>query len=466
MIVPVVLSGGSGTRLWPLSRPEQPKQLLAMIDERTMLRATIDRLAGIPEVADPVVVCNAGHGHLVASELDAAGFATDRVILEPEGRNTAPAVAAAATFLLEAAEDAILLVLPADHIIRDEGAFRDAVTIGAVQARGDRLVTFGIVPDYPETGYGYIRVGEPVDPPVSRIAEFVEKPDLAAAEEYLADGGYLWNSGMFVFGARRYLTELERFQPAIVKATTAAVAAANRDGALALDRAAFVESPSDSIDLAVMERTDGGVVVPLDAGWSDVGSWAALWDVAPRDAHGNVVVGDVRTVDTSGSYLRTESRLLAAIGLSDMVVVETADAVLVAPRDRAQDVKQIVDGLRGAARVEASRHLRRPTGFGTIEDLESSASSLVRRLTIAAGGETITRSRSGGPVHWIVTAGRGTAAVGDDSIDIRAGDAVAIATGVPHHLESTGSSPLEVVEIQIVGETADDTTVDIRKGDG
>ncbi len=413
-------------------------------------------------------MCNAGHGHLVASELDAAGFATDRIILEPEGRNTAPAVAAAASFLLESGEDAILLVLPADHIMRDENAFREAVSIGAKQANDDKLVTFGIVPDYPETGYGYIRVGETVDPEgtVRRIAEFVEKPDLATAEQYLADGGYLWNSGMFMFRARRYLIELERFQPEIVEAATAAVAAARRDGVLALDRAAFVESPSDSIDFAVMERTDAGVVVPLDAAWSDVGSWAALWDVAPRDAHGNVVVGDVRAVDTYGSYLRTESRLLAAIGLTDMVIVETADAVLVAPRDRAQDVKQVVDDLRGAARVEASRHLRRPTGFGTIEDLESSTTSLVRRLTIDVGGGTITRSRSGGPVHWIVTAGRGTATVDDEGIDIGAGDAVVIPTGVPHHLENNGSSPLEVMEIQIVGGAADDTTVDIRKGEG
>lgn len=338
-----------------------------MAEKRSMLRATLDRLEGIDDLTDPLVVCNADHHEHVAAELTAAGFDPRRIILEPIGRNTAPAAAAAAVLRLEVDGDDTLLVLPADHVIHDTAAFHEAIALGAAQAKADRLVTFGIVPDHPETGYGYIRLGSVVDSPVATIAEFVEKPDLATAEKYLASGDYLWNSGIFMFGARRYLEELKRFEPAMVEAVAAAVALADRDPVVSLDPENFGRSPSNSIDFAVMEHTMAGVVVPLDAGWSDVGSWNALWEIARHDDLGNVVVGDVSAIDTSGSYLRSESRLLAVIGLKDMIVVETTDAVLVVPRDRAQDVSRMVQDLKAAGRKETTTDRDPEPGSPSIE---------------------------------------------------------------------------------------------------
>lgn len=354
MIVPVILSGGSGTRLWPMSRPTLPKQLLAMVGDRTMLRSTIDRVVGLPDLVDPIVVCNVDHRHLVAAELSAAGHDPSRTILEPIGRNTAPAAAAAALVAAHSGgPDTLLLLLPADHVITDASAFRDVVAQGVPHAEQGALVTFGIVPTRPETGYGYIRTGAPVASG-SRIDRFVEKPDEATARAYVDDGGYLWNSGMFLFTAASYLNELATHQPPLLAAVEKAVDGASRNGGLLLDANAFASSPSTSIDYAVMEHTTQGVVIPLEAGWNDVGSWSALYDVSPQDAAGNVVVGDVTALDTTNSYLRSSGRLVAAVGLDSMFVVDTPDALVVGPLGRSQDVKGLVDELLEHDRSEAT----------------------------------------------------------------------------------------------------------------
>lgn len=352
-VVPVLMSGGAGTRLWPASRSDKPKQFLPLVDDRTMVRATLDRMAGL-DVEQPLVVANAAHMELVAMELASAGHDPSRVILEPFGRNTAPAAAVAALELTSDGEDPLMLLLPADHVIEDVAAFHSAVRTGCLLAAAGNLVTFGIVPTHPETGYGYIQTGAAVGDAAHKVAQFVEKPDLATATKYLEGGDYLWNSGMFVFRCSDYLSALDEFAPTIKEHCEQTMRAATRNHGLLLDATEFAETPADSIDYAVMERTSNAVVVPLDAGWSDVGSWTALWGIAARDDNGNAVVGDVTVTATSNSYIRSDSRLVTVAGLDNVVVVETADAVLVTTLDNAQSVKNIVDMLKDDNRVEAT----------------------------------------------------------------------------------------------------------------
>jgi mannose-1-phosphate guanylyltransferase/mannose-6-phosphate isomerase len=356
-LIPVILSGGSGTRLWPLSREQLPKQLLALTGERTMLQETAARLAGFPDVLGPIVVCNEAHRFLVAEQLREMQLAPSAILLEPVGRNTAPAIALAAHAALAAAgEDALLLVLPADHTLRDLAAFQAAIRLAAVAGEAGQLVAFGIVARSPETGYGYIRTEKGragMEGQVRPIVRFVEKPDIARAREFVASGEYFWNSGMFLFGARRFLDELARLAPDISEVCLRASANSVRDRDFTrVDAATFSECRSDSVDYAVMEKTRDAVMVPLDAGWSDVGSWAALHEVLPADEHGNVARGDVLLEDTQQCYVHADSRLVAALGLHDMVIVETADAVLVAPRARVQDVKKLVARIKAAGRHE------------------------------------------------------------------------------------------------------------------
>lgn len=362
-LVPVILSGGAGTRLWPLSRELLPKQLLALTGERTMLQETAARLEDFPGVTGPVVVCNEAHRFLVAEQLREMQLEPTAILLEPEGRNTAPAIALAAhAALTMLGEDVLLLVLPADHTLRDLSAFRAAIRAAVVAAGEGQLVAFGIVARSPETGYGYIRVekGRAENDPrgsaesgVRPIIRFVEKPDLPRAREFVASGEYFWNSGMFLFGARRFLDELARLAPDIAEVCTRASASSVRDRDFTrVDGATFAECRSESVDYAVMEKTRDAVMVPLDAGWSDVGSWAALHEVLPADEHGNVARGDVLLEDTHQCYVHADSRLVAALGLHDMVIVETADAVLVAPRARVQDVKKLVARIKAAGRDE------------------------------------------------------------------------------------------------------------------
>ncbi|MCP3973762.1 MAG: mannose-1-phosphate guanylyltransferase/mannose-6-phosphate isomerase [bacterium] len=447
MIVPVILSGGSGTRLWPLSRPKQPKQLLAMVDERTMLRATFDRLDGIPDMVDPWVVCNADHQSLVAKELFAAGFLPDNVILEPVGRNTAPAAAAAALLIAERNPDALMLLLPADHVMRDESAFHSAVVAAVELSASGKLATFGIVPNYPETGYGYIEIGDRIGDTVAEVAKFVEKPDYATAQDYIAAGNYLWNSGMFLFRVSRYIEELTKFAPEMTAAVQTAVDEADRSQGIVLDATAFASSPSDSIDFAVMEHTDSAVVVPLDAGWSDVGSWSAVWELAAVESADNVFVGDVAAVDVTGSYLRSESRLVAAIGVENLVVVETSDAVMVASRERSQDVKAMVELLRDRQRTEAESHRSVAEPWGSTEVLIDTGPFILRHITVEPNSAGhIHLAASDRPRTWIVAAGSGTLEVEGEPVDISSKSAE-IPPGAPVEVGVEGDNALEILEI-------------------
>jgi mannose-1-phosphate guanylyltransferase/mannose-6-phosphate isomerase len=352
-LVPVLLSGGAGTRLWPASRSSRPKQFLRLVDDRTMLGATLDRLDGL-EIESPLVVGNVGHSSLVAAELASAGHDPERMILEPFGRNTAPAAAVAALELTRGGDDPVMLLLPADHVIDDVAAFHAAVNHAAALAADGGLVTFGIVPTSPETGYGYIRTGPPVDRAAFTVARFVEKPKLETARAYLSGGDYLWNSGMFVFRCSKYLAALAEHAPRISMGCAETMKLARRDSGIYLDAESFGNTPADSIDYAVMEHTAEAIVVPLAAGWNDVGSWTALWDIGQKDEDGNVTHGDVITVATAESYVRSDHRLVAVAGVENIVVVETADAVLVTSLENAQLVKNIVESLQRRSRQEAT----------------------------------------------------------------------------------------------------------------
>jgi mannose-1-phosphate guanylyltransferase/mannose-6-phosphate isomerase len=363
-LVPVILSGGAGTRLWPLSRELLPKQLLALTGERTMIQDTAARLAGFPDATAPVVVCNEAHRFLVAEQLREMGLPPAAILLEPVGRNTAPAIALAAEAArLLAGDDALMLVLPADHVLHDLAAFQAAIRNAMPAAAQGKLVAFGIVARTPETGYGYLRIagGRPAagSGVVAPIAQFVEKPDLERARQFIASGEYFWNSGMFLFGARRFLDELKMHAPDIADVCARASATAVREKDFTrVDEAVFASCRSDSVDYAVMEKTRDAVMMPLDAGWNDVGSWAALHEVLPADERGNVARGDVLIEDSDGCYVHADSRFVAALGLHDMVIVETADAVLVAPRGKVQDVKKVVARLKAAGRLEHVAHVQ------------------------------------------------------------------------------------------------------------
>lgn len=367
MIIPVILAGGSGTRLWPLSRELQPKQMLTLTDNHTMLQNTLLRLAGMAETARPMVICNETYGAMVDSQLRDINMPASSIFLEPVGRNTAPAVAVAALQAAAKNPEALILVLPADHLIQDISAFHAALTLGMGFARQGGLVTFGIVPDRPETGYGYIRKGQSVQIDKNlgvnngnsgfSIAEFVEKPDLQTARQYVSSGDYCWNSGMFMFPVSGVLTELRRFVPDIVGACERAMAKGRTESDFFyLDHDAFSACPSDSIDYAVMEKTHHGVMIPLNAGWDDVGSWEALWKVGKKDAFGNVISGDVICVDTKNTFVRSESRLVTVLGVQDLAIVETPDAILVSALSNTQGVKQIVDRLKSEKRPETRTH--------------------------------------------------------------------------------------------------------------
>ena len=459
MLVPVILSGGAGTRLWPLSRELYPKQLLPLVGEHTMLQDTVLRLAGL-DAAPAVVVCNESHRFLVAEQLRVINAPPQAIVLEPVGRNTAPAIALAAHAALAAAgPEALLLVLPADHVIRDAAAFRKAVEVAIVAARAGNLVTFGVVPKSPETGYGYIRRGAAAGK-AWRIERFVEKPVQARAEEFLASGEYYWNSGMFVFAARRYLDELQRLAPDIAAACERAIGAAARDlDFTRVDAAAFAECRSESIDYAVMEKTSAAVVVPLDAGWSDVGSWASLHDACPQDADGNVRKGDVLTEDTQGCYLYAESRLVAAVGLRDHVVVETKDAVLVAPRDRVQDVKALVAQIKQRGRSEHLLHREVFRPWGSYDSLDNGERFQVKRLVVRPGGVLSLQLHHHRAEHWVVVSGTARITRGEEVFLLEENQSTYIPIGVRHRIENPGKIPLHIIEVQSGGYLGEDDIV-------
>jgi mannose-1-phosphate guanylyltransferase/mannose-6-phosphate isomerase len=448
MLIPVILSGGSGTRLWPLSRELYPKQLLPLVGEHTMLQETARRVEGMAGVAPPIVVCNESHRFMVAEQLHALGTAPSAIILEPVGRNTAPAVAVAALVTLTQAEDPVLLVLPADHVIRDVEKFRKAVQAGLAAAQAGKLVTFGVVPDRPETGYGYIRRAKS-EGPAYPVAEFVEKPDHATAVRYLQSGEYFWNSGMFMFRARTYLAELRQHAPAMLSACEDAVAGAKRDlDFTRLTADAFGACPSDSIDYAVMEKTKDAVVVPLDAGWSDVGSWSALQDALPRDADGNVLSGDVITEGTTGSYLHATSRMIAAVGLKDHVVVETKDAVLVAPRDRVQDVKALVNQLKAQGRYETSLHREVFRPWGSYDSIDNGERFQVKRLVVKPGAQMSLQLHHHRAEHWIVVSGTARITRGEETFLLGENESTFIPMGTRHRIENPGKVTLHIIEVQ------------------
>lgn len=468
-IVPVILSGGAGTRLWPLSRELYPKQLLPLAGAHTMLQETILRLEGVAGLAAPLVVCNEAHRFLVAEQLRQAGVAAAAILLEPVGRNTAPAVALAALQATADGADPLLLVLPADHVIRDAAALRAAIA-AALPAAGDgRLLTFGIVPAAPETGYGYIRRGPAVaaGQPVCAVARFVEKPDRATAVSYLAAGDYFWNSGMFLFRASAYLAELDRLAPAMLAACRAAFDGRSADlDFVRLDAEAFAACPADSIDYAVMEKTSRAAMLPLDAGWSDVGSWSALWEVGPADGDGNVVAGDVIAVDSAGSYLCAGSRLVAAVGVRDVVVVETADAVLVAAKERVQDVKQVVERLKAQGRGEHLLHRRVSRPWGAYEGLDGGDGFLVKRITVNPGASLSLQRHRHRAEHWVVVRGTARIVCGDDVLVRTANQSVYVPIGMLHRLENPGADLLEIIEVQTGATLSEDDIerVDDRYG--
>jgi mannose-1-phosphate guanylyltransferase / mannose-6-phosphate isomerase len=450
MIVPVVLSGGSGTRLWPLSRELYPKQLLPLVGEETMLQATLRRLEGLDGLAAPIIVCNEAHRFLVAEQLRQINVKPAAILLEPAGRNTAPAVALAAAAALQAREqgdDPVLLVLPADHVIRDAGAFRAALVVGARQAKENKLVTFGVVPDRPETGYGYIRAL--AKDGAAAVEQFVEKPDAALAAQYVASGEYFWNSGMFMFRAGRYIEELRAHRPEIVSACVAAIAGAKADlDFTRVDREAFEACPSDSIDYAVMEKTAHAWVVPLDCGWSDVGSWASLHDACDADAAGNVAIGDVLLEDSANCYLYAESRLVAAVGLADCIVVETKDAVLVAPRERAQDVKKLVDRLKAEGRYETSLHREVFRPWGSYDSVDSGDRFQVKRIVVKPGAQLSLQMHHHRAEHWIVVQGTAKVTSGEQTFLLGENQSTYIPMGTTHRLENPGKVPLHLIEVQ------------------
>jgi mannose-1-phosphate guanylyltransferase/mannose-6-phosphate isomerase len=448
MLKPVLLSGGVGSRLWPVSREAYPKQFLPLASDNSMLVDTVHRLDGLT-AARPMVICNEEHRFIVAEQLRDSTPGGGEIVLEPLGRNTAPAVAVAALQAVTEDPDAVLLVLPADHLIGDAQIFRSAVSEAMAQAERGRLVTFGVVPDRPETGYGYIRRGEALDGSNFAIGEFVEKPDADTAKRYLDSGDYYWNSGMFLLGAQSYLDELQRLAPDMVHACREALAGATSDmDFVRLDRAAFEACPSDSIDYAVMEKTGLGAVMPLDCGWSDVGAWSALWEAGERDANGNVVLGDVLLEQGSNNYLRSESRLLAATGVNNLVVVETPDAVLVADRRSVQDVKQLVTTLKAAARDEAKLHARVYRPWGSYESLINEERFQVKRIVVNPGAKLSLQKHHHRAEHWIVVTGTAEVTCEDKVFMLGEDESTYIPLGHKHRLVNPGRIPLELIEVQ------------------
>jgi mannose-1-phosphate guanylyltransferase/mannose-6-phosphate isomerase len=471
LIQPVVLSGGSGTRLWPLSREKYPKQLLPLIGEDSLLQATVRRVEGIAgvELAPPMVVCGEEYRFVIAEQLRLLGQ-PGTIVLEPTGRNTAPALTLAALAAIKNGADPILLVMPADHVITDIAAFQSVVSQGSILAAEGTIVTFGITPDAPETGYGYIQSGaafagkaEQTKPSsATLIARFVEKPDAATAQAYLDAGSYLWNSGLFMLRASVWLAAIGACRPDILAACQTAWDQGSADGEFVrVDKEAFANCPADSIDYAVMERIAGatgsdalalalpsGVVIPLTAGWSDVGAWDALWQVLPKDAHGNVAQGDVLLEDCSNTLALSEGRLIACVGVSDLVVVETADAILVAHKDKTQDVKKIVDSLKAQGRAESSIHRKVFRPWGWYDGVDAGERFQVKRIVVKPGGILSLQMHHHRAEHWIVVSGTARVTKGDEIFLVSENESTYIPLGTTHRLENPGRVALEMIEVQ------------------
>jgi mannose-1-phosphate guanylyltransferase/mannose-6-phosphate isomerase len=448
-IIPVILSGGSGTRLWPLSRKQYPKQYLPLVGDNTMLQETILRLNGLDDLSDPIIVCNADHRFLVAEQCQQINITNPTILLEPIGRNTAPAIAAASLQSLKTSDDAVLLVLSADHVIQDINAFHATINIANEQAQDGKLATFGIVPTDANTGYGYIKSSKTNNDGAYKVEEFVEKPDLQTAESYLNHGGYLWNSGMFMFKASILIDGLTTHSPDIVKAVNNSVDSAVRDfDFIRLDGQAFESSPSDSIDCALMEKSDNVVVVPLDAQWNDIGSWSALYDIGTKDSNGNVIKGDVIIQDTTNTYINANHHMVAVIGVDNLIVIDTPDATFIATQDKAQEIKSIVEFLQANGRDEGSVHRKVYRPWGWYDCIEKGLHFQVKRLHVNPGAKLSLQMHHKRAEHWVVVSGIATAINGEDVLTLTEGESTYIPLGVTHALENRTNEPLEIIEVQ------------------
>lgn len=449
---PVILSGGSGTRLWPLSRAAMPKQLLTLTGGVSMLQATLQRAAIINGAQSPLIICNESHRFLIREQLNAIKEKNCEIILEPCGKNTAPAIALAALKLARTDPDAIMLVLPADHVIDDQKKFSACVNSAVKTASEGYLVTFGIIPSAPETGYGYIKCGHELEQHLhgaKKVDSFIEKPNLVTARKFLSEGDYLWNSGMFVFSASKYLDELKRYRPDILEAVEAAWLASTNDlGFIRPETELFSNCPSDSVDYAVMQQTDKAAVIAADFGWSDVGSWSSLWDISAKTELNNVVKGDVFVSEVNNSYIRAEHRHIAVIGLSDIVVVETADAVLVMHRDKAQEVKRAIQFFEQEGRVEHLEHVKVYRPWGWYEGIDQGERFQVKRIMVKPGEKLSLQMHHHRAEHWIVVSGTAKVTVGSKEILLTENQSTYIPLGEVHRLENPGKVDLHIVEVQ------------------
>ena len=465
MLLPVIMAGGTGSRLWPMSRELYPKQFLRLYGQRAMLQETVLRLDDV-DAREPVVICNQEHRFLVAEQLRQINKLSHNIILEPVGRNTAPAIALATLSAIENGDDPILLVLAADHIINNKLAFHKAIKSAFKFALQGRLVTFGIVPTGPETGYGYIHRGqeETLDEQIAyQVSRFVEKPNKETAEYYIASGEYYWNSGMFMFRAKKYLEELEKFRPDILDACKAAIQGCEEsDEFIKVDRDLFIACPDESVDYAVMEKTTDAVVVGLDADWSDVGSWSALWEVSPKDDKGNVLTGDTFLHNANNCYINTDEKLIAAIGVDDLVIINTKDAVLVVNKDQVQDVKKVVEYLKANHRSEYKRHREIYRPWGRCDVVVQTERFNVNRITVKPGAAFSMQMHHHRTEHWVILSGTGEVTIKDQKFLLTENQSTFIPIGAQHRLENPGKIPLELLEIQSGSYLGDDDIIRIK----